>query len=250
MTAASTALAATTAENDAPPFEPHQATYTVSRNGDELGLLRSGLSQREDGLWHYRIDSEATAFLIRVLGLSTTEAAWFAWRDGTVLPLTYHHVAERPGRDRFWQHRYDWADLHTDTSTHDGETRVPLAAGAVDPLTLRLAAAGEIAAGRGGEDLEFLVVERDELETQQYRFLRSESVNIDGRCFATQVYERFRKEGSSRNYTVWHAPVLGGLPVRIVNVDDGDTIVIELDDWSPAAALPQRGACRADPNTG
>ncbi len=245
-----TAIASTATAAEAPPFSEHEATYTVTRNGDQLGLLRSSLTQREDGLWHYRIESQATAFLIRVLGLSTTEAAWFAWTDGSVLPLTYHHVAERPGRDRFWQHRYDWNDLHTDTTTHDGETRVPLAAGAVDPLTLRLAVAGELAAGGGGEDLEFLVVERDELETQQYRFLRRESLRADGRCFITQVYERFRKEGSSRNYTAWHAPALGGLPVRIVNVDDGDTIVIELDDWSPAAALPERGACPDDRNTG
>ncbi|MBY6205150.1 DUF3108 domain-containing protein [Halomonas denitrificans] len=245
-----TAVASTATATEAPPFSEHEASYAVTRNGDALGVLQSSLTRREDGLWHYRVESEATAFLVRVLGLSTTEAAWFAWTDEAVLPLTYHHVAERPGRDRFWQHRYDWTELHTDTTTHNGETRVPLAAGAVDPLTLRLAAAGEIAAGRGGEDLEFLVVERDELETQQYRFLRRESLIVDGRCFDTQVYERFRKEGSSRNYIAWHAPAIGGLPVRIVYVDDGDTIVIELDDWSPATALPEPGACPADANTG
>lgn len=238
-----TVVASTATATETPPFGEHEATYTVTRNGDELGLLESSMSQREDGLWHYRIESEATAFLVRVLGLSTTEAAWFAWSDGSVVPLTYHHIAERPGRDRFWQHRYDWADLHTDTTTHDGETRVPLAAGAVDPLTMRLEVAARLAEGQRGQDFEFQVVERDELETQQYRFLRRESLDVGGRCFDTWVYERFRKEGSSRNYTAWHAPALGGLPVRIVNVDDSDTIVIELADWSPAEELPAPGSC-------
>lgn len=233
-----------------PPFGEHEARYQVSRNGDPLGLLIATMTQREDGLWHYRIESEATAWFARLLGVSTTEAAWFAWTDGQIVPLTYHHLAERPGRDRFWQHRYDWAGLHTDTTTHNGETRVPLAAGAVDPLTLRLAVAAKIAAGHGEQDLEFLVVEREELESQQYRFLGRESQTIGNRCFDTAVYERFRKEGSSRNYRAWHAEALGGLPVRIEHVDDGDTIVIELNDWSPAEALPPRGSCSSSPNTG
>lgn len=228
---------------DTPPFGEHEARYEVRRNGDTLGLLLATMEQREDGLWHYRIESEATAWFVRLLGLSTTEAAWFAWTDGAVVPLTYHHVAERPGRDRFWQHRYDWADLHTDTTTHKRETRVPLAEGALDPLTMRLEVAARLADGRLGEDFEFPVVEREELETQQYRFLGRESLTLDGRCFDTAIYERFRKEGSSRNYTAWHAPAIGGLPVRMRHVDDGDTIVIELVEWTPAEDLPPRGAC-------
>lgn len=235
---------------DAPPFEEHEARYQVSRNGDRLGLLIATMEQREDGLWHYRIESEATAWFVRLLGVSTTEAAWFAYTDGRIVPLTYHHVAERPGRDRFWQHRYDWAGLHTDTTTHKRETRVPLAEGAVDPLTIRLEVAARLADGQRGEDFEFLVVEREELETQHYRFLRDEGLDIDGRCFDTAVYERFRKEGSSRNYTAWHAPELGGLPVRIVHVDDGDTITIEMSDWSSSSDLPARGPCPASATGG
>lgn len=231
-----------TADSAPAPFHPHSATYQVTRNGDPLGLLQAELTRREDGLWHYRIESEATALLVRMLGISTTEAGWFDWQDGSIVPLTYHHVARRPGRDRFWQHRYDWPDLHTDTTTHNGETRVPLAAGAVDPLTLRFAAAAALPeAAEQGRDLQFLVVEREELETQAYRFLRNETLSLDGRCFHTAVFERFRKPGSSRNYTVWHARELGWMPIRTEHEEDGDRLAIELVDWTPADDLPPPG---------
>lgn len=220
-------------DHDAAPFREHTAVYRVTRNGDELGLLNAELSQRDDGLWYYRVESEATAFVVRMLGVSSVEAGWFAWDNGRVVPLTYHHVARRPGKDRYWQHSYDWPELHTDTVTHTGETSVPLTVGAVDPLTLRLAVAAALPeAAEQATDLEFAVVERDELETQQVRFRRRETVGIDGRCFDTAVFERFRAPGSSRNYIAWHAGQLGWIPVRTLHHEDDDRLVIELIDYA------------------
>lgn len=239
-----TTLHASAAEPGSAPFREHSAVYRVTRNGSELGRMHAELSRREDGLWYYRIESEGTAFLVRMLGVSTVEAGWFDWRDGGIVPLTYHHVSRRPGKDRFWQHRYDWSDLHTDTETHDGATRVPLARGAVDPLTLRLAVAAALPeAAERGVDLPFLVVERDELETQQIRFLGRETVGIAGRCYDTVAIERFRKPGSSRNYVAWHAAELDWIPVRTVHHEDDDRLVIELIDYGPADRLPAAGDC-------
>ena len=237
-----TPSAASETEPGSAPFREHRAVYRVTRNGNELGRMHAELTRREDGLWYYRIDSEATAFLVKVLGVSTVESGWFDWQDGRIVPLTYHHVSRRPGKDRFWQHRYDWDDLHTDTTTHDGDSRVPLARGAVDPLTLRLAVAAALpeAAARG-VDLPFLVVERDELETQQIRFLGRETVGIEARCFDTVAIERFRKPGSSRNYIAWHAAELDWIPVRTVHHEDDDRLVIELIEYSPADRLPAPG---------
>ncbi|NKI34343.1 DUF3108 domain-containing protein [Wenzhouxiangella sp. XN79A] len=227
---------------DAAPFREHSAVYRVTRNGKELGRMNAELSQREDGLWYYRVDSEATAFLVRMLGVSTFESGWFDWRDGQIVPLTYHHVSRRPGKDRFWQHRYDWGGLHTDTLTHDGETRVPLARGALDPLTLRLAVASALPeAAERDAGLDVLVVERDELETQQIRFLRRTTIELAGRCFDTAVIERFRKPGSSRNYLAWHAAELDWIPVRTVHHEDDDRLVIELIEYSPSDRLPPPG---------
>lgn len=236
-----------------PPFQPHQARYDVSRNGSTLGRLHATLRQRDDGLWHYRIESETTAWYARMLGASTLETAWFDWRDDwqvtgrdhPVVALTYHHVAERTGRDRFWQHEYDWDGLRTSTRTHEGDSTIELQPGAVDPLTLRLAAAARIGSDDGaGTDFEFPVVERDEIEVQQYRFQRHERLEILGRCLDTSVYYRFRREGSSRNYRAWHAEALGWLPARIVHEDDGDTIAIELTDWTPAPPISDEpGTC-------
>ncbi len=231
------------------PIQPHQAQYRVLRGGKEIGLLKAELSQRADGLWHYRIESETTAWYLRVLGISTTESTWFDWRGGTILPLTYHHVSREPGSDRYWQHRFDWTAGVSQTRTHEGSLEIPLQPGTLDPLSLRLAASAAIHAQAdddrvGLQGLERPVLERDKIEPQQYLWQDQESIRIDNRCYATQRFRRERKPGSSRNYDAWHAAELGWLPVRLRHDDDGKAIVLELTSiQSPHYQLPPPGAC-------
>lgn len=229
------------------PLAPYQATYTVTRGNAEVGRVDVELSRREDGLWHYTIESQATAWYIRALGISTTETAWFQWYQGRILPLTYHHVSREPGDDRFWQHRYDWQAMQTETRTYKGDSVVALESGVQDPLSLRLAAVVRIAnQAPAFESFSMPVLERDEIERQEYRYQGRERVEMAGRCYRTAVFRRFRKQGSSRNYTAWHAESLGWLPVRIKHEDDGKPITLTLDHLaSPDIRLPDASKCDA-----
>lgn len=240
MLGACCALAAET-----PPFQPYQATYAVTRGNSEIGQVEVELSRREDGLWRYAVESQATAWYIKMLGISTTETSWVQWYGDRVLPLTYHHVSREPGSDRFWQHRYDWQAMQTETRTHEGDFTIELESGVLDPLSLRLAAVATISGQAPDfESFSMPVLERDEIEHQEYRFGGMEMLQIDGRCYRTAVFERFRKEGSSRNYTAWHAESLGWIPVRIAHQDDGKPISLTLERWrSSAIELPEPSTC-------
>ena len=225
------------------PLFEYAARYEVERNGRLLGELAVRLERRDDGLWHYEARSENPAWFVRLLGLETVETSWFDWRDGRVLPLTYHHVSGEPGSDRYWQHRYDWETGRSETTTHRGALDIPIVEGVLDPMTLRVAAQAALAGGLR-EDLQFLVLERDEVETQAYRFEGSEQLVVDGRCHDTLRFERFRREGSSRNYTAWHSRRLGWVPVRIRHDDDGDAITMTLSQWeSDAMPIGSRRPC-------
>ena len=230
---------------EAQPFAPFEATYSVQRGNSEIGEMQAELLRRDDGLWRFSMASEATAWYVRMLGISTTESAWFQWFENEVLPLTYHHVSRKPGSDRFWQHRYDWQDMQTNTSTREGDLVIALTSGVVDPLTLRLEAVARLAEQAPNfESFELSVLERDEVETQQYRHVGKETLKIGNRCFHTAVFKRFRKTGSSRNYTAWHAESLGWMPVRIRHEDDGKPITLTLVDWdSQEFSMPAPGMC-------
>jgi len=234
---------------ESPPFQAHTATYAVTRGSSGIGQVQVELDQRDDGLWHYSIESRATAWYIKMLGISTTETSWVQWYQDTVLPLTYRHVSREPGSDRFWQHQYDWQAMQTETRTHEGEMNVALETGVVDPLSLRLAAVARISEQAPDfESFTMQVLERDTIEQQEYRYSGMETLEIDGRCYRTAVFKRFRKAGSSRNYTAWHAESLDWMPVRITHEDEGKPISLTLTRWDAAGTqLPAPPACRTPP---
>ncbi len=238
-------MVAASATDDSTPFKPYRAEYSVDRGGSEIGVLEARLIRREDGLWYYSIESQATSLLVRMLGISTAESGWLDWRNDRVQPLTYHNESSGPTRKRFWQNRYDWQDGAVEIQAHDGKYRLDLPTGAVDPLALRLAAISRILdMAPDFSSFELDVVERDELERQHYNFLGMETLEIDGRCYRTAKFQRFRKLGSGRNYLAWHARELDWLPVRIAHVDDGKPIEIEIASLeSSHYALPSQQTC-------
>lgn len=223
MVACSASTLADEPWSDSAPLPAHEAVYEVLRRGDKIGEVHASLSKDENGIWRFATETRATSRLARLLRVSAEESAQFVWRDAHVLPLTYRQVARAPTRTRFWQHEIDWKLGTTTTQTHEGDLTIPLEQNLLDPLTLRLQVAVALhdPANRG-QDLRFRVLERDEIEDQFFFYRGREAVAVPAGCFDTIHMQRFRREGSSRNYDSWHAENFVWLPLRIVQTKDGD----------------------------
>ena len=208
---------------EAAPLPAHEAVYEVIRRGGKIGEIHVSLSQSDQGIWLFDTETVATARLARMLRVSAEESAHFVWRNGQVLMLTYRQVARAPTRTRFWQHEVDWEAGISRTETYEEDLHLPAEPGMLDPLTLRLqlAAALQDPANRG-VDLQFRVLERNEIEDQHFFFLGHEQVEVPAGCFDAIRMQRFRREGSSRNYDSWHAEAFLWLPLRILQIKDGD----------------------------
>jgi hypothetical protein len=203
------------------PLPAHTAVYEVLRRGSKIGEIHTSLSVLDNDIWHFDTSTVATARLARVLRVSAEESAHFVWTDGQVQMLTYRQVARGPTRTRFWQHELDWAERVSNTHTYEGDHVIELEDGVLDPLTLRLQLAVTLAdPAKRGSDLEFRVLERDEIEDQHFFFRGEEVLDTPVGCFDTVRMERFRREGSSRNYDSWHSASFHWLPLRILQTKD------------------------------
>lgn len=205
------------------PLPAHDAVYEVLRRGSKIGEVHVSLSQNHQGIWLFDTETVATARLARLLRVSAEESAHFVWRDGQVLMLTYRQVARAPTRTRYWQHEADWDAGISRTQTYEGDLEIELENQLVDPLTLRLQLAVELAdPANRGKDLQFRVLERDEVEDQYFLYQNEETVDVPAGCFESIRLQRFRREGSSRNYDSWHAEAFHWLPLRILQTKDDD----------------------------
>ncbi len=215
------------------PIPPHTATYELRRGNSAMGRVEVSLGQ-DNGEWLYQVETVATSFSARLLGLGAREQARFRWQDGAIQPLEYRHTLSRPGRDRYWNHDFDWREKVSRTRTWEGDHRIPLKPGVLDPLTLRLAMSLALhAPAARAQNHPVRVLERDEVEDQQFRHQGEERLELASRCLDTVRFERFRREGSSRNYLAWHSEPFHWMPVRILQVeDDSPQLDIRLVDTS------------------
>lgn len=224
-----------------PPIPAHQSTYVVFYNGKAVGEIDFVLEQANETVWHVKTDTRATSFLAKTLGSEITEASHFYWQRQNgrdqVIPLTYHHVSREPFRTRFWQHRYDWEKEVTQTLTHQGEQTIAIRPELVDPLTLRLQLASDLAHDlahnpsiglTSRDDRNYWVLDRDDVEQQRIEVRGDDTVVVPAGCFDGKHFYRFRKEGSSRNYDLWVAQSMAWLPIKMVQTDGSRQISIEL----------------------
>lgn len=226
-----TSVAASTSTDPASaPLPAHTAVYEVLRRGSSIGEVHVSLEQGDTGLWHFDTETVATSRVARLARANAEESAWFAWNGERVQMVSYRQVTRALGRSRYWQHELDWEANRSRTQTYEGNHLIELEPDVVDPLTLRLQLAVLLAdPEQRGQDLHFRVLERDEIEDQQFFHLGEERLEVPAGCFKATRMERFRREGSSRNYHSWHAEDFHWMPLRIVQFrDDEEELDIRL----------------------
>lgn len=217
------------------PLPEHTARYAVFRRGRQIGYAALELSRQNDGTYDYKVETTATTVLLRLLGVTAAEHGRFSWEEGTIRPISYAQLVERPGRNRFWEAEFDWEAMQAAGESHHGPLRVNVARGVLDPLTLRLQFAVRLATeGLPKPAYEFMVLERDEVEKQSFVVRGREQFEFAGGCVSTVRMERLR-EDTSRNYFSWHTEQFHWMPVRIRQVRDGRE---ELDIHLVESSLP------------
>lgn len=205
-----------------PPLPPHEARYEVLRHGKKIGELSVSLRQLESGVWHYRSDTEATAWWVKALNVSAEEAAHFVWRGDRIAMLTYHHAQHAPANNRFFQHRTDWEAGTTEVRTEEVTKTVELVDNMVDPLSLRLQLAVNLADPEQRRTThDFTLLDRDEVKHKQYTFDGKETLELPAGCFDTVRVRRIESPGSSKANLSWHAEDFHWMPVRILRREDG-----------------------------
>jgi len=204
-----------------PPLPAHEARYEVLRYGKKVGELMVSLERLDNGVWHYRSDTRATAWWVRALNMSAEEAAHFVWRDDRIMMLTYHHAQHAPANNRFFQHRTDWEAGTTEVRTEDGEKTLELVDNMVDPLSLRLQLAVDLAdESRRRQTHEFTLLDRNEVKQKQYTFDGEETLELPAGCFEAVRIRRIEKPDSDKRNLSWHAPDFHWMPVRILRQED------------------------------
>lgn len=227
--------------------EPYSARYAVYRNGKLQARAEFMLQQQGDD-WVMKSDSIGTHGMARFLKFRDYEYVEGQFDGPQFRPLHYLHELQWLGPDQNSAAEFDWQN-NTVTVTDDGETNtLELVPGALDPMSLQLELRRRLATE--GAELEFKLVDVDEIEDHEFRKLSPERLETSLGCLLTQPVEKVR-EHSTRYTRSWHATEFGYIPVRMEHgKTDGDQMELRITelvlDGSPVEPKPACAAAQSE----
>ena len=205
-------MLATTATAGDPALTPYQAVYSARYNGLPIEARRQ-LRPTDNG---YEIITEARNFLGRI----REEEQFHRDRTGRLVPDTYLYDRAILGKSRTETLAVDQVKGISLTRRKGREYLLDFSPGQLGPLSYQVAMARDLMAGKA--ELVYPVIHRGHLK--EYRYRRIGEMELDtplGKLRTVQV-ERVRDD-SDRETLLWLAPKYHYLPVKLRQVEDGET---------------------------
>jgi hypothetical protein len=198
------------ANNDPKPF-PFMVTYATSLNGMPLGIdLHMRMAAAENGLWQLALDARSRM-------MKYHESSLFRWEDCRAEPVRY-----RFDFSGFSVDRKLWLDFDHEKKTASGESRKgPITFAFPDDVTdeLGLSFAARCQLLRGANEVTYNTATTKGMRTLTYRIVGQEKLKTPLGKFDAIRVERKREAGEKRRSTLWLAPSLGYIMIKMEHVE-------------------------------
>ena len=197
----------------------YSAVYSLDADGMSIGQLKRSLKLTKDGSIALSTQSYATGFWKLFIDDTISEESRFTINDGKVIPQSYHYAKKKKGKRSEERVTFDFPKETILSSFNGGQQSFPLTGMENDKLLYQFMIRAALREGREESELHFLVVDKRKIEPYQFKVGVIESLDTGiGSIKAVRV-ERINEE--KRKTTIWFAPSLDYLPVKIVQ-DAGD----------------------------
>ncbi len=213
-------------------WQEYSARYSLYRNGKLAGKADIKLMQEGDK-WIMSTEGSGTHGLARLLRARDREYVEGHMENGRFLPLRFEHEVSVAGIGNEWSALFDWSKDSVTVQVDKKSIKLDLQGRALDGLSLKLEMQRRL---RSGDDnMQFLLVDEDEVKQQSFRVLPREMLETSLGCLETIPVERIRSPESSRYTRAWHAPALEYLTVRLEHGKiDGDQMEMRIAELQQA----------------
>lgn len=218
-------LVATTCEAAFP--ERFAASYLLRAEGATVGRTRITLAPAGNGAFVYESHSTPAGIAALVRNERVSERAEWQFHDGAMRSLRYRYARAGRERERSVEVAFDW-DRNIAQNTAAGSTwQMAIPDGTLDKLTYVLALMNDLAAGK--RRLEYRIADGGRLKTYQLTEIDREWLETAVGTLETVVVRRTRDRGP-REITLWCAPTLSYLPVKIARLGpDGQALSMDIE---------------------
>jgi len=191
--------------------QQHTAVYQVTRNNNPVAKVTLDLSRQGDS-WTYRGFTHDMQGFAKVLNVKGEQRVTGQWHEGTFQPDDYRFTFSLVGYRSRWGAEFDWPAGTVTAGKKSRKTKLSLAGGAMDPMSLFLNTGSYLVTGQS--DIQVDVIDEDEIENHLYVAEAEESLDTALGCLETTRIKRIRKN-AKRTSLAWYANNLAYIPVML-----------------------------------
>jgi len=207
-------------------LKPFTAEYDLSRGILVFAKVQVSLTLHPPNRYRYEARTTPTGLYNLIRSDEITEISKGILKGGRITPLNYHYRHKKTKSDRQVDLEFNWQALHVINRTPDSRWIMKVSPGTQDKfgqqLSLMLALAG------GKRDIGFKVA--DGGRTKSYRFEYQGKELIHTPAGSYQALKMVRtKDGRPSQASLWLAPEINYLPVRVERKEKDGLFVMKLN---------------------
>ncbi len=209
---------------DIPDFS---ANYKVRLNGLSAGELKRDLSTNDDGSRTFKSQSQAKGVFAFFKPDLIEETSIWVKKNNTVYPQSYLYERTGGKKDKYLSLKFDWENQRITINNKKQKWSLEAKENTLDKLSYQLALMLDLEQEK--KELSYQVADGNKFKTYDIIILGTEIINTPlGKIEAIKL-KRKRSSGKQRQTTLWCAPALNYLPVKIEHIEkDGTNFTAEL----------------------
>ncbi|ALG67688.1 DUF3108 domain-containing protein [Beggiatoa leptomitoformis] len=206
-----------------PPFTAH---YTVYAKGVTVGEGTRRLYRQADGRYVFEAKSNTVGVAALFRDDVIEEKSIFDLINNNARPLEYIYSQQGSKKQKFIHIIFDWEKHTAQNIAPEKPWDIHIEDGVVDMMLYQIILMQELQAGK--RDLQYAIVDKGEVKTYIPKYLGDDIIDTGLGELNALKYERLSENGK-RKTTIWSAPKLHYLPVRVEHEERGDTFSLVLE---------------------
>ena len=185
------------------------------------GQVMMTLKKEQDNLYSYEIITRPSGFWRVIIDGSIREKSTFVFNDGLVQSKTYELTDTIRSKPRQSLAIFDWDNLLLSGNYKDRKFELPLNIDVIDRATLQIAIIANNQVANLSSD--YYILDRDKILKVQVNKKSIVNVRVPFGEFEAIEIEHTGEQSESTN-SLWLAPKLGYIPIKIAQKKDGKTV--------------------------
>lgn len=215
----STALSA----QEIPDFS---ANYLVKLNGIQAGELKRSLETQESGQRRFYSVSQAKGVFSFFKPDVIEETSLWQLHKGKVRPQSYAYQRSGGKKDKTLEMDFDWQQNVVSIDDRKHPWQLELEPGTLDKLVYQISLMQDL--DRGIQTIDYRIADGGKLKTYHIEVLGEETITTPMGQIDTIKLTRQREKPSDRETTLWCAPALNYLPVKLEHTEDSTSFTAVL----------------------